>query len=109
LPSIESRLRSASSRQARNADEQKAKLAEVGQAKASLKKAESVIRRYDRSLPKLKAELDISNMVVEVGKELHKKVRLHISILAISGSHTLELVRFGDIKLAQASAIMVTP
>lgn len=109
MPNLASRLQSAKSRRTNSVREENERVAEISNAQAGLRRAQSAVRRFERSLPKLKASLEAMTSVVEVGKMLHKNVRFHISVLADDGSRSLELVRFGETKLAQGSALVTIP
>jgi hypothetical protein len=96
-------------RPTRNAEESTAKSVELTRLKAELRRANSSIRRYGRSTPKLESALASMNEVCDVGKSLHGNVKLQIAIFAQSGPHSLNLIRFGETTKSPNSVLALLP
>jgi hypothetical protein len=95
IPQIQSRLDAERAKRPQNADERERVIVSIKALEGQLKKAQSAVRRYSRSNPELKQNLESLKSAAKEGEALHNKVRINVTIFARKEGRELQLATFG--------------
>lgn len=96
LPRLRRSLSSSKSRKSDNPREQQAIYQQTRKLQAAVKRAESLIRKNQKAIPKIAEAIKQTEAIANIGRGLHGRAKVHARIFAVTGALRIPLVRIGE-------------